>query len=59
MHGLRGKRNLMNLSKQIRDVQCNDNEFYYDISAYGNLHASTASRCLVKIRESNNTQFSL
>jgi hypothetical protein len=36
-------------SKQNRNVQCN--EFYYDISAYGNLHASTASKCLVKIRK--------
>lgn len=44
-------------SKQNRNVQCN--EFYYDISAYGNLHASTASKCLVKIRKLIIMQFSL
>lgn len=31
------------LVKMEQNVQRNDNEFYEDISAYGNLHASTAT----------------
>lgn len=50
MHSPKGKKFNEPLSKQNKMYNVTITNFI-DISAYGNLHASTVSKCLVKVRE--------